>query len=91
MNKKIKKAAKTITGMITPIKWNDNGMVVSVMIQTDKRDCYMVEHNPLGQELIAFVNKKTEASGRIRMRLDGRTIIHIRDYVILDEPFLNVG
>jgi hypothetical protein len=91
LNKNSKKVAKTITGMITPVKWNDDGMVVGVMIQTDKPDCYMVEHNLLGQELIAFVNKKTEASGKIRMRLDGRTLIHIRDYVILDEPSLNVG
>ena len=90
MNKNSKKAANTITGMITPIKWNDDGLVVGVMIQTETRDCYMVEHNPPGQELIAFVNQKTEASGKIRMRLDGRTIIHIRDYVILDEPSLSV-
>ncbi|MFC1799196.1 hypothetical protein ACFLZL_05275 [Thermodesulfobacteriota bacterium] len=87
LNKNGKKAAGTITGMITPVSWNDDGMVVSVMIQANQHDSYMVEHNPQGQELIAFVNKKTEASGRIRNRLDGRTLIHIRDYIILDEPF----
>lgn len=88
MNKNSKNAVKTITGMITPVKWNDDGTVVSVMIKVDKRNCYMVEHNPLGQELIALVNKKAEVSGKIRMRLDGRTLIRIQDYVILNEPLL---
>jgi len=74
--------------MITPIQWNHDGMVVSVMIIANKRDGYLAEHNQPGQELIAFVNKKIEVSGRIRNRLDGRTLIRIRDYVILDEPFL---
>ena len=82
-----KKAAGTIKGMITPIKWDNNGMIVSVMIKANKGDGYLVEHNPSGQELIAFVNRKIEASGRIRNRLDGQILIHIRDYVILDEPF----
>ena len=74
-----------IRGIILPEKWNDNGNVISVAIHTDDESTYLIEQNRKGRELLKLVRRKVEAEGKIRERLDGKTILMVRDYNTIEE------
>ena len=80
-----KKIMPKIRGIILPEKWNDNGNVISVAIHTDDESTYLIEQNRKGRELLKLVRRKVEAEGKIRERLDGKTILMVRDYNTIEE------
>ena len=79
-----KKSEETVAGMIVPIKWSEDGKVIGVSIKVLNRDAYLVEHNRTGQELLALVHREIEASGKIRKRLDGKDLISIHTYKLVE-------
>lgn len=84
MNKIRKKAEQSVSGVVTPIKWSDDGKVTLVEIRVDKQNAYLVEHNKIGERLLSLTHQKIEASGRIRNRLDGKILIYISDFVLIE-------
>jgi hypothetical protein len=90
MSKQNKKADKPIIeGIIIPEKWDDNGKVTGVTIQTNDEKVYLVEHTRAGQELLSLIHKKVEAKGKIRERLDGSTLITVQSYLKMEEEVEN--
>jgi hypothetical protein len=69
--------------VITPAKWDENGNIVGVSIQTLNEEEYIVEFNKIGRELIACLHKRVEASGSIRERLDGKRILKVASYKMI--------
>ena len=80
-----KKTKPKIRGIVLPEKWNDEGSVISVAIHTDDETAYLVEQNRKGRELLKLIRCKVEAEGKIRERLDGKTILMVREYNTIDE------
>ena len=81
MEKQNKKADKPIIeGIIIPEKWDDDGKVTGVTIQTNTENVYLVDHTRVGQELLNLIHEKVEAKGKIRERLDGSTLIAVHSY-----------
>jgi hypothetical protein len=90
VNKASKKKMKPkIRGLIIPEKWDDNGGVLRVALHTDDEKAYVVEHSRKGKELVNFIHKKVQATGKIRERLDGKILITVQDYVLVEEQFEN--
>lgn len=90
MSKQNKKADKPmIEGIIIPAKWDDNGKVTGVTIQTNDEKVYLVEHTRTGEELLGLIHKKVEAKGKIKERLDGSTLIIVQSFKKLKEQFEN--
>jgi hypothetical protein len=86
MSKQKKKDNKPlIEGIIIPAKWDDNGKVTGVTIQSNDEKVYLVEHTRAGEELLGFIHEKVEAKGKIRERLDGRTLITVQSYRKVEE------
>ena len=86
VSKEKKKTDKpTIEGIIIPAKWDDNGKVTGVTIQTNDEKVYLVEHTRAGEQLLSFIHKKVEAKGKIRERLDGSTLITVHSYRKVEE------
>lgn len=90
MNKQNKKAGSpVIEGIIIPAKWDNNGKVTGVTIQTNDEKVYFVEHTRTGEELLGLIHQKVEAKGKIRERLDGNTLIIIQSYRKVEEAMEN--
>jgi hypothetical protein len=71
-------------GVVTPAKWDENGNIIGVSIQTLDEEEYIVEFNKIGRELITCLHKRVEASGSVRERLDGKRILKITNYKMID-------
>jgi hypothetical protein len=78
-----------IAGIIIPAKWDDTGKVTGVTIQTNDETVYLVERTKTGEELLGLIRQKVEATGKIRERLDGSTLINVHEYKTMDEQFGN--
>ena len=90
VNRPKKRTGKSvIAGIIIPAKWDNTGNVTGVTIQTNDEKVYLVEQTKMGEELLGLIRQKVEATGKIRERLDGNTIISVQDYKTIDEPLKN--
>jgi hypothetical protein len=85
--KRLKKRSNALImamGVVTPAKWDENDNIIGISIQTLDEEEYIVEFNKIGQELITCMGKRVEASGSVRERLDGKRILKIKSYKMID-------
>lgn len=87
LNKKVDKPI--IEGIIIPAKWDNDGKVIGVTIQTNDENVYLVEHTRSGQELLNLIHEKVEAKGKIKERIDGNTLISVQSYRKVKEEIEN--
>jgi len=71
-------------GVVTSAKWDENDNIIGVSIQTLDEEEYIVEFNKIGRELITCLHKRVEASGSVRERMDGKQILKIISYKMID-------
>jgi hypothetical protein len=74
-----------LTGIIMPNDWSKDGKVIQIAVYTNAEEVYVVEHNPLGQELLNHINRRVEVRGKKRERLDGNKYITVQKYIVLEE------
>jgi len=87
--KKHKKATAPppITGIILPSRWNEQGKPVRIAIHTDDQKEYQIDFSGAGKELLNLTYKKVAVQGKLREQLNGRAILSVRQYQIInDEP-----
>ena len=71
-----------IRGLILPSDWDERGNVTEIAISTFSEEEYHVDHDGIGQQLLARLQQKVEASGWVR-HSEGEKWIRIRNYTIL--------
>lgn len=76
-------AKQTVTGIITPQKWDRKGNVTGVSIQAFDESEYIVNSYKRGKELLDFINEKVKVTGKLRERLDGKVLIEISQFEVL--------
>lgn len=86
MNNSKKKSKKSvITGIVIPDKWDAEGKIMAVTIHTNDEKVFLVEQSRTGTDLLNFIHKEVEVTGKIRERFDGKTSIGVKNYKIIDE------
>ena len=78
-------ALSTIRGLIIPVDWDDRGNIIAAAIFTQFEQEYFIEQNPWGEELLAFVRQRVKVSGILREDKNGKQIITVNKYEILEE------
>jgi len=53
----------TITGIVTPTDWDNDGNTIAVAISTPLEDEYLVDADTMGRELLELVGEKVIATG----------------------------
>ena len=74
-----------IAGIIMPHNWDEDGNVVQIAIYTNQEEIYLVESNRKGLELLGQINRKVEARGEEKQRLDGKKYFKVAQYEVLEE------
>ena len=74
-----------ITGIIMPNNWDNKGKVIQIAIYTNKEEVYIVEANPLEQELLNHINRRVEVRGKKKKPANGNRYIAVQKYVVLEE------
>ena len=84
-NEKSKRPSRpTLTGILVPAKWDNNGNVVGVSIQTFDEKEYIVKNYNLGKTLLNFISQTVSVTGKVSDRLDGKMIIEVNHFDIID-------
>ena len=73
-------ATPAIRGLIIPERWDKEGKVVAITIQTNREEIYYVAHNQPGLELMEFVHQEVEANGKITERLNGTVMVTVKRF-----------
>ena len=74
----------TIRGLIMPMDWDDRGNVTGVTISTSLEEEYRIELDRRGEELLGFVRQRVKASGKVRLDAQGREVLMVDAYQILE-------
>ncbi|VBB42756.1 conserved hypothetical protein [uncultured Desulfatiglans sp.] len=76
----------TLEGYVAPAKWNEDGQVTAVIIQTGEEE-YLVDMDTLGEELLDYLHEDVEVTGVVT--LDAKGVFHLRvsNYALLDDLF----
>jgi hypothetical protein len=73
----------TIQGLLIPIDWNENNIVTEVAIKTPDGATYIVGQNEKGNELLALIYIKVEATGVVGADEYSDVVIKVDRYVVL--------
>ena len=74
-----------ITGIILPSRWNEKGKPARIAIHTDDRKEYQIDFSGAGKELLNLMYKKVAVEGKLRDQLNGRAILSVRQYQIIND------
>jgi hypothetical protein len=73
----------TIQGLLIPIDWNENNIVTEVAIKASDGATYIVGQNEKGNELLALIYIKVEATGVVGADEYSDVVISVDRYVVL--------
>ena len=78
---------KTVTGIVYSAKKDNNGKVISVLIDSldEDQEMYKVTPGRKSDSLLDLINKKVEVSGIVSEDTGGDLIISIADFNLLEE------
>jgi predicted lipoprotein len=82
---KNKSALPPILGIILPSRWNEKGKPARIAIHTDDQKEYQIDFSGAGKELLNLTYKKVAIQGKLREQLNGRVILSVRQYQIINE------
>ena len=75
----------TLRGLVIPVDWDDKGNVTATAISTHLEEEYLVDQNAWGEALLAFLRQRVKVSGSIVLKEDGKKIITVKKYEVLEE------
>ena len=74
----------TLRGLIIPVDWDERGNISSIAVSTNFEEEYLVDENPLADELLAFARLRVKVQGSVREE-EGKKIITVEKYEVLEE------
>ena len=75
----------TIRGLVVPVEWNEKGNVTATAISTNYEEEYLIDQNAWGEALLAFLRERVKVSGSIIQNKNGKKIITVSKYEVLEE------
>ena len=78
-----------ITGIIMPSRLNEQGKPARIAIHTDDQKEYQIDFSGAGKELLNLTYKKVSVQGKLREQLNGRPILSVRQYQIINDATEN--
>lgn len=81
--KRKKTKERTISGIIIPGEWNENGKVIGIVIETTDEEKYLVYQNNKGKELLELIQYKVEATGTVGVDEHGDMTIKVNRYNLI--------
>lgn len=75
----------TLRGLILPVDWDERGTIRSIAISTNSEEEYLIDENPLADELLAFTRLRVKVRGSVRADQNGRKMITVEKYEVLED------
>lgn len=75
----------TLRGLILPVGWDDRGTIRSIAVSTNSEEEYLIDENPLADELLALTRLRVKVRGSVRADENGRKIITVEKFEVLED------
>ncbi|MBT8341392.1 MAG: hypothetical protein HKP58_05045 [Desulfatitalea sp.] len=75
-------ATETLTGIVTPIQWDDSGRISEVALFATDDEEYVIEN---GEKFLDFAQKSIKATGPVKRNQKAFKSIHIKRFDILED------
>jgi hypothetical protein len=82
---KVTSGLTTLRGLILPVGWDERGNIRSIAVFTNFEEEYLVDENPLADELLAFARLRVKVRGSVREEENGKKIITVEKYEVLED------
>ena len=80
MSKHKKNSSETLTGIITPVEWEDD-QITAVMLCADDDEDYRIEN---GEKFLELVQTYIKATGEVKRDRKSHRSINIKSYNIIE-------
>ncbi|MGA1874288.1 MAG: hypothetical protein ACMUIA_01640 [bacterium] len=75
----------TLTGIITPVEWDENDCVIAVALSTSDEEEYLIDDSDLGEELLEFTSQNVRVTGVLEEDEYGDKRIIVKRYKVFDD------
>lgn len=75
---------RTVTGILIPQQWDDNGNVIGVSIQAFDENEYIVKTYKRGKKLLDFINQKVKVTGKVFEGEDGKLLVEVNRFEVIE-------
>lgn len=79
------RAISTLRGVILPAKWDNNGRVMRISINTKDENEYIIDYSGRGKELLSYLREMIEIEGTILQKIGGTMYIKVNNYNLIKE------
>jgi hypothetical protein len=70
---------KTISGLVIPTDWDENGTVLGASIFDRKERQFVIEQNQIGKQLLSLVHEDVEIQATIK-KVRGRDVAEVKNF-----------
>ena len=85
MENKDASSPTTVRGLVIPVDWDDKGNVTATAISTHLEEEYLVDQDAWGEALLAFLRQRVKVSGSVALKKDGKKVITVKKYEVLED------
>ena len=75
----------TLRGLVLPVDWDERGNIRSLAVSTNSEEEYLIDENPLADELLAFTRLRVKVRGAVREDENGKKVITVEKYEVLED------
>ena len=78
-------ALSILRGIVLPSKWDKDGKVLRISLNTQDENEYIIDYSGRGKELLNHLRENMEVEGRILQRIGGSLYIKVNGYSSMNE------
>lgn len=78
-------ALSILKGVVLPSKWDKEGRVMRISLNTQDENEYIIDYSGKGKELLNHLRKRIEVEGKILQRIGGAFYIKVNGYNFINE------
>ena len=83
--KKKNDAVSILQGIVLPSKWDKDGRVMRISLNTQDENEYIIDYSGKGKELLNHLRERIEVEGKILQRIGGAFYIKVNGYHCINE------
>ncbi len=76
---------KTVSGLVIPIDWDDDGTVLGAAIFDREERRYMIQQDEMGKELLNLIKTEVEVEGTVKKGKKGQMTLKVKDFWLKTE------
>jgi hypothetical protein len=78
-------AFSILRGIVLPSKWDRDGRVMRISLNTHDENEYIIDYSGKGKELLHHLRERIEVEGKILQRIGGAFYIKVNGYHLIPE------